>query len=80
MWKVSFMEQQRHAMIGVSILPQKEPKISCQCQGDLPSSLRFGELKVDCEGWEGSGDTNILHGTSIAVAVADLFRLVRIDV
>lgn len=36
--------------------------LTWQCQGDMPSNIRFGELSVSCEGWDGPNDPYILHG------------------
>ncbi|POY74970.1 hypothetical protein BMF94_1946 [Rhodotorula taiwanensis] len=34
-----------------------------KCEADLPSGLRFGEVDVSCEGWDGPNDPNILRGS-----------------
>jgi hypothetical protein len=33
-----------------------------QCDTDLPSSLRLGEVQVSCEGWSRPGDTFVVKG------------------
>ncbi|GJN94194.1 hypothetical protein Rhopal_007268-T1 [Rhodotorula paludigena] len=34
-----------------------------KCEADLPDGIRFGEVQVGCEGWDGPGDTHILRGS-----------------
>ncbi|KWU45234.1 DUF1183-domain-containing protein [Rhodotorula sp. JG-1b] len=34
-----------------------------KCDADLPSGLRFGDVDVSCEGWDGPDDPNILRGS-----------------
>ncbi|GAA5977219.1 hypothetical protein JCM11641_003880 [Rhodosporidiobolus odoratus] len=33
------------------------------CEADLPQGVRFGEVEVGCEGWDGPGDPYILRGS-----------------
>lgn len=52
-WKVS----------GEDIRWQREElTIRAQCEADLPSSLRLGEVEVSCEGWSAPGDRYVLRG------------------
>ncbi|BGP43882.1 hypothetical protein JCM10450v2_008081 [Rhodotorula kratochvilovae] len=34
-----------------------------KCEADLPRGVRFGEVQVGCEGWDGPDDTYILRGS-----------------
>ncbi|GAA5958003.1 hypothetical protein JCM3765_006229 [Sporobolomyces pararoseus] len=34
-----------------------------KCEADLPKGIRFGEVEVSCEGWDGSEDPFILKGS-----------------
>ncbi|GAA6056219.1 hypothetical protein JCM3770_002093 [Rhodotorula araucariae] len=34
-----------------------------KCEADLPHGIRFGEIQVGCEGWDGPEDTYILRGS-----------------
>ncbi|KAJ7274334.1 hypothetical protein B0H12DRAFT_391992 [Mycena haematopus] len=44
-----------------------------QCEADLPSSLRFGQVEVGCEGWSRPGDSYVLAGSCSLE-----YRLVRV--
>jgi len=37
--------------------------VQWKCDADLPSSLRFGKIDVNCEGWSRTGDPFILEGS-----------------
>jgi hypothetical protein len=50
-----------------------------QCEADLPESLRFGKVEVNCEGYSRAGDPFVLKGTlQISFAVALVLRWPRI--
>ncbi|BGP20680.1 hypothetical protein JCM10213_001073 [Rhodosporidiobolus nylandii] len=34
-----------------------------KCEANLPQGMRFGEVEVGCEGWDGPNDPYILHGS-----------------
>jgi hypothetical protein len=33
-----------------------------QCDADLPRGFRFGEINMNCEGWNGPNDIFVMHG------------------
>ncbi|GAA5842132.1 hypothetical protein JCM11251_006534 [Rhodosporidiobolus azoricus] len=37
--------------------------IEWKCEADLPRGVRFGEVEVGCEGWDGPNDPYILRGS-----------------
>ncbi|GAA5908775.1 hypothetical protein JCM5296_005765 [Sporobolomyces johnsonii] len=37
--------------------------VEWKCEADLPKGLRFGEVEVGCEGWDGPDDPYILRGS-----------------
>jgi len=37
--------------------------VQWKCDADLPSSLRFGKIDVNCEGWSRTGDAFVLEGS-----------------
>ncbi|EIW75355.1 DUF1183-domain-containing protein, partial [Coniophora puteana RWD-64-598 SS2] len=37
--------------------------VDWKCEADLPSSLRYGNVEVGCEGWNGPGDPYVLKGS-----------------
>jgi len=37
--------------------------VDWKCEADLPGSLRFGKVEVNCEGWSGPGDPYVLKGS-----------------
>ncbi|TEB34780.1 DUF1183-domain-containing protein [Coprinellus micaceus] len=47
--------------------------IDWKCEADLPESLRFGKVEVNCEGWSRAGDSNVLKGSC-----ALQYRLVQV--
>lgn len=49
-------------MEGLSFDETERNQLIPQCEADLPSGIRFGRVDVSCEGWNGPGDSNILHG------------------
>ncbi|KAF8627052.1 hypothetical protein AX17_006392 [Amanita inopinata Kibby_2008] len=37
--------------------------VDWKCEADLPDSLRFGRVEVNCEGWSKPGDPHVLKGS-----------------
>jgi hypothetical protein len=55
-WKV-------RCLVAYGLLDSDDPAAFIQCEADLPESLRFGKVEVNCEGWSRPGDPYVLKGT-----------------